>query len=183
MGGQWRLRTSIRGWNQRSWVLKMRSWGSPTFQITQNSGPPLLSICTFSKKLGARIWYLWGVSLQESNDDSESAFFWDTLYLEHQGEDERGWAYAEEPVEEEVATNFSWYAEICLFALNRTSLRKKFDFTQESLQPADSLDMETLSSGSNKVRSLLQFASTYFVYCIMYNLKNKIWQAYSCSHS
>ena len=32
----------------------MRSWGSLTFRITQNSGPPLLPICTFSKKLGAR---------------------------------------------------------------------------------------------------------------------------------
>ena len=37
----------------------MRSWGSLTFQITQNSGPPLLPICTFSKKLGARCWRWW----------------------------------------------------------------------------------------------------------------------------
>ena len=43
----------------------MRSWGSLTFRITQNSGPPLLPICTFSKKLGAR----WGLGLQDGGND------------------------------------------------------------------------------------------------------------------
>ena len=57
----------------------MRSWGSLTFQITQNSGPPLLPICTFSKKLGAR----WPVHPhnqdwrgRQSDSRPRSSWFW-----------------------------------------------------------------------------------------------------------
>ena len=37
----------------------------------------------------------------------------------------------------------------------------KFAFTQESSQPAESLNIETLSSGSNKVKSLQKRCGSY----------------------